>query len=145
MAGPQGDGGLLRLLDKCGNWLKAGFLWGKGGAGCGEAGERRCCWCWLWGCWKWGCGGGGAGWCCDRAAAAAGPIWGEKFPPKLGLTWCEKFWNSSGPLLAEAGLKKLTSSLMMVDGAGGMAADQLLKLESDVEAELDWTGPDVSW
>ena len=138
----------MRLFERWGNWPKAAFLCGKGGGGWGEAGERLCCWCWLWGCWKWGCGGGG-GWCWDKAAAA-GPICGEKFPPKPGLTWCEKFWNSSGPLLAEAGLKKLTSSLMMVEGAGGMAADQLLKPVRDEEPVLDWMGPvpqspDVSW
>lgn len=79
-----------------------------------------------------------------------GPIWGEKLPPKPGLTWCEKFWNSSGPLLAEAaGLKKLMSSLMMVEaGVGGIAADQLLKLVKEEEEELDWAAvprPGASW
>lgn len=77
-----------------------------------------------------------------------GPIWGEKFPPKPGLTWWEKFWNRRGPLLAEAaGLKKLTSSLMMVEGVWEIAADQLLKPVRDEEV-LDWHGvprPDVSW
>lgn len=77
-----------------------------------------------------------------------GPIWGEKFPPKPGLVWWEKFWNRRAPLLAEAaGLKKLTSSLMMVEGVWEIAADQLLKPVRDEEV-LDWAGvprPDVSW
>lgn len=130
------------MLDRCGSWLKAAaaLRWGKGGGGCGLAGERRCCWgcAWLCGCWKWGCGG----WCCEM-----GPIWGEKLPPKPGLTWCEKFWNRSGPLLAEAaGLKKPMSSLIMVEaGFGGIAADQLLKLVREEEEELDWAAVPRPW
>ncbi len=133
-----GWGRLAQVVGEMRQLAKGALRWGNGGWW-GLAGERRCCWCWLWGCWKWGWGG----WCWEM-----GPIWGEKLPPKPGLTWWEKFWNSRGPLLAEAaGLKKLMSSLMMVEGVAGIAADQLLKLVREEEV-LDWAAvpsPEGSW
>lgn len=49
-------------------------------------------------------------------------------PPKTGLTWCGKFWNSMVPLTGVIPWKKLSSTAFVVP------VDQVLPKDGDSDA-----------